>query len=72
MNVFTGETPDDGRCVRSVRVIISRDEMKDFIVKLRKNGGYCPCKVDKTDDTKCKCLEFRLAGRCECGVYESR
>lgn len=23
------------------------------------NGGYCPCMVDKTKDTKCPCKDFR-------------
>ena len=35
------------------------------------NSGYCPCKVDKNDNTKCMCLEFRNqpSGECSCGLY---
>lgn len=37
------------------------------------NGGYCPCMVHKTPDTKCMCKEFRdqkTHGPCHCGRYE--
>ena len=43
--------------------------------QLRENGGYCPCRVKKTPDTKCMCREFREAikenriGECHCGLY---
>lgn len=23
---------------------------------LKKTGGYCPCRIEKTDDTKCMCV----------------
>ena len=26
---------------------------------LKKTGGYCPCRLEKTQDTKCMCKEFR-------------
>ena len=26
---------------------------------LKKTGGYCPCRREKTDDTKCMCKEFK-------------
>lgn len=44
---------------------------KDFIKTVRKNGGFCPCKV-KTQDNKCMCKEFREqeeTGLCYCGLY---
>lgn len=36
------------------------------------NGGYCPCAIEKTDDTKCMCKEFRKveSGICHCGRFE--
>lgn len=40
--------------------------------KLRENGGYCPCKLEQTEDTKCPCKEFReqeTQGECYCGLY---
>lgn len=40
---------------------------------IKKNGGYCPCKAIKTEDTKCPCKEFlndNKSGVCECGLFE--
>lgn len=43
--------------------------------KLRENGGYCPCRIEQTTDTKCMCKEFRDQlgrkenGACHCGLY---
>lgn len=36
-----------------------------------KNDGYCPCKIEQTEDTKCMCAEFRAQanGECSCGLY---
>ena len=38
---------------------------------LKKTGGYCPCRLEKTQDTKCMCKEFREqeGGECHCGLY---
>ena len=43
---------------------------------LRRTGGYCPCRRDKTEDTKCICTEFRrqmadpdFEGYCHCYLY---
>ena len=27
---------------------------------LKQTGGYCPCRIEHTDDTMCMCKEFRL------------
>lgn len=43
--------------------------------KLKKNSGYCPCRLKKTPETKCMCKEFRdmikngKNGMCHCGLY---
>lgn len=39
---------------------------------VRQNGGYCPCLIDKTPDTKCPCKDFRemTEGVCLCGRFE--
>ena len=43
---------------------------------LKRTGGYCPCKFEKTEDTKCMCKEFRdqikdpnYEGYCHCLLY---
>lgn len=44
---------------------------KEVRAKLKDNGGYCPCKLEKTPDNKCMCKEFRemSEGVCDCGLY---
>lgn len=44
------------------------DEIKR---KLKANGGYCPCSLIKSPDTKCMCRDFRETeqGMCHCGLY---
>mgnify|MGYP004536331685 CR=1 FL=1 len=43
----------------------------ETLTALKENGGYCPCRLEKTADTKCMCKEFReqLYGPCHCGLY---
>ena len=43
---------------------------------LKQTGGYCPCKLERTEDTKCMCKEFReqikdpnYKGFCHCMLY---
>lgn len=46
--------------------------VKDIRERLKENGGYCPCKLIKNEDTKCMCKEFREQnepGFCHCGLY---
>lgn len=35
------------------------------------NGGYCPCQVEHTEDTKCMCKDFKDMenGVCICKLY---
>ena len=43
---------------------------------LKMKGGYCPCRLERTEDTKCICKEFRdqmadpeFEGFCHCMLY---
>lgn len=43
---------------------------------LKKKGGYCPCRLEKTEDNKCMCKEFKdkiadpeFEGYCHCMLY---
>lgn len=43
---------------------------------LKKKGGYCPCRVGKSEEFKCICKEFReqiadpdFEGYCHCLLY---
>lgn len=43
---------------------------------LEKTGGYCPCRVQRTEENKCVCKEFKeqindpeFEGYCHCRLY---
>ena len=43
---------------------------------LKRTGGYCPCKRERTEENKCICVEFRnqiadpeFEGYCHCMLY---
>lgn len=40
------------------------------------SGGYCPCRLERTEENKCMCKEFReqtadpnFEGYCHCMLY---
>lgn len=43
----------------------------DFGELVAANDGYCPCAIEKTEDTLCMCKEFReqAEGECHCGRF---
>lgn len=56
-----------------MRIQLTEDiELREQIQQaLKNNGNYCPCRLEKTPDTKCMCKEFREQndGECMCGLY---
>lgn len=43
---------------------------------LKRRGGYCPCKIEATEETKCMCKEFKeqiadpeFEGYCHCRLF---
>ena len=52
-------------------------EVVDIVkVGLKQSGGYCPCRRERTEETKCMCKEFReqiadpnYEGYCHCMLY---
>ena len=39
---------------------------------LKRTGGYCPCRLERTEETKCMCKEFKdpnYEGYCHCMLY---
>lgn len=43
---------------------------------LKRTGGYCPCRLEHTDENRCMCREFReqikdesYEGFCHCMLY---
>lgn len=57
-----------------LKIIKRNDEKaKKIEKKLKENNGYCPCALEKSEDTKCMCKDFKLqrtTGPCHCGLYE--
>ena len=40
--------------------------------EVKNNDFYCPCRLERTPDTKCMCKEFReqiVEGECHCGRF---
>ena len=43
---------------------------------LKRTGGYCPCRMERSEENKCICREFRVQmedpnfeGYCHCMLY---
>lgn len=49
----------------------NKKEVERIWRAVKENDGFCPCKLEKTEDTKCMCKEFRtqVEGYCHCGLY---
>lgn len=47
-------------------------EFEDISEAVKINDGYCPCLLNKNEDTKCMCKDFRDSKEtdfCHCGRY---
>ena len=60
----------------AVRLNENKEIVQNIKEGLKKKGGYCPCKVQITEDNKCMCKEFReqindpqFEGYCHCMLY---
>ena len=60
----------------AVRLNENEEIVKTIKEGLMKKGGYCPCILDISDETKCMCKEFRdqiadpnFEGYCHCMLY---
>lgn len=61
-----------------MKILLNEDQEIVKTVKegLERRGGYCPCRLESTEDTKCMCREFReqiadpgFEGYCHCMLY---
>lgn len=52
-------------------MIKNKERAEKIRAKIKENDGYCPCKLEKTEDTKCICKDFleQGVGECNCGLY---
>ena len=60
----------------AVKLNEDKEVVKAIKDGLKKKGGYCPCRLEKTEDNKCICKEFReqiadpdFEGYCLCLLY---
>ena len=59
-----------------VRLNENKDVVKTVREGLKRTGGYCPCRLERTEATKCMCEEFKAQiadpnyeGYCHCLLY---
>lgn len=61
-----------------VKILLNEDKevVKTVRQGLAKTGGYCPCMLIKSSDTKCMCADFKrkiadpdFEGYCHCLLY---
>ena len=50
----------------------SKNKYNEMTDAVNECEGFCPCLIDKNEDTKCICKEFReqsTEGECHCGRF---
>lgn len=61
-----------------MKITVNQDEavVKTVREGLKRTGGYCPCRLEQIEDTKCMCKEFKeqiadpnFEGFCHCMLY---
>ena len=61
-----------------MKITVNQDEdvVKTVREGLKRTVGYCPCRLEQTEDTKCMCKEFKeqiadpnFEGFCHCMLY---
>ena len=60
----------------AVRLNEDKEMVKTVRDGLKRTGGYCPCRLERTEENKCICKEVReqiadpdLHGHCLCMLY---
>ena len=59
-----------------IRLNENKEVVETIKEGLKRTGGYCPCRLERTEDLKCMCREFReqiadpdFEGYCHCLLY---
>ena len=60
----------------AVRLNEDREIVARIKEALKMKGGYCPCRLEKTEENRCICREFKeqiadpeFEGYCHCMLY---
>lgn len=50
---------------------MNKEDVQSFLDLIKANEGYCPCRLEKTPENKCMCLDFKnqKSGVCHCGLF---
>ena len=57
-----------------MKIVATNDKELEKTIRaaIKANNGHCPCRIKKSEDTKCMCKEFLdrdTLGACHCGLY---
>ena len=54
-----------------MKIIVNPDKKVADRVRaaIKANDGFCPCKLEKNEDTHCPCKEMREEQNCHCGLF---
>ena len=70
------QTRNKGGSTMAVRVNENKEIVADIREGLKRTGGYCPCRLQRTEENKCICQEFKdqiadpdFEGYCHCMLY---
>ncbi len=73
---FGGMIGAKGREIMAVRLNEDKEMVQAIREGLKRTGGYCPCRLERTEENKCICAEFReqindpdFKGFCHCMLY---
>ncbi len=65
-----------GRDTMAIRLNDNQEIVQSIKEGLKARDGYCPCRLEKNEDNKCICKEFReqmtdpeFEGYCHCMLY---
>jgi ferredoxin-thioredoxin reductase catalytic subunit len=68
--------PDEGGDCMKIRLNEDQEIVNTIREGLKRTGGYCPCRLERTPENKCMCQEFRdqvadenFEGFCHCMLY---
>ena len=60
----------------AVKLNPDKEIVKTIKEGLKATGGYCPCRIERNDENKCICAEFKqqiddpdFEGYCHCMLY---
>ena len=67
---------EEGSDSMAVRLNDDKEMVAMIREGLKRTGGYCPCRLERTEENKCICKEFReqmedpdFKGFCHCMLY---